>query len=222
MHFVCRNIVCQHRIEVEVSPATAEVCFQDERFSNPVDAQVRFSASVYNAPTSRVTWQVSALDGGPAAGTIDQAGLYIAPAKGSLPFGLTEIVTVTSIDDPFRQAQARVTVVGLGPLPKPKPRVEIYPRRVDLYYPQGHDNACIDSSNTMQLFRARVFHAEGQPLEWLVNGGAPTEAPDFMYSLSAPGWPATTRITVRLKNDPGVSDWATVSQLNYDWPGIIS
>ena len=218
-----RHIICQHRIEVEVWPALAEVYFQDERFVNPVNTKVQFEAAVYNAPTSRLTWKVNALDGGPPAGSIDAAGLYIAPLKDSLPYGLTELVTATALDDPLRQAQARVCVIGLGPEPPPKPKVELYPRRIDLYYRKYHDNTYMDLSNTMQLFRSRLFNADASQIEWLVNGAWAADGAEFMYKPAADsGSPATVNVTVRLKTDHSIMDWATVSLLNYDWPGIVA
>lgn len=227
---ICHHVVCQHQVEVEVWPALAEVYFRDERFVNPVNTKVQFEAAVYNAPTSRVTWEVHALDGGPGAGVIDAAGLYLAPLKGSLPYGFTEIVTATSVDDPFRQAHARVCVIGLGPEPKPKPRVEIFPRRANLYYSGNLDstdhNEYIDASNTMQLFRARLFHADPASLEWLLDLNTNPEPqgpefPDFLYRPAAFGNPTTVRVTVRLSTDHTILDWATVSLLNYEWPGIV-
>lgn len=210
------QLVCQHRIEVEVYPALAEVCFRDERYSQPENAIVQFQASVYNAPSSRVTWKVVDVNGGAGAGSIDAAGLYIAPDKGTLPFGLTDIVMAVSVDDPFRQAFARVAMVGLGPEPKPAPRVEVYPHRVYLYYPDGADNAYIDASNNMQLFRALVHHADPATLTWAPSGPV---GPEFLFQATGVGAQQTIQVTATLPG--GASDWATVTLLNYSWPGII-
>lgn len=218
---MCRHIVCQHRVEVEVSPASAEVCYRDERFAHPFNTMVQFQAFVYNAPSNRVTWEVLDLAGGPGAGTIDAAGLYLAPLKGLHPHGLTEIVAATSVDDRFRRAFARVAVVGLGPQPKPAARVEVFPHRAHLYLPAGHHNSHIDSSNTMQLFRAVVLHADPALVQWNVNGGSTAATgPEFLYTLSGSGSPHTVKINARIPGSPTVADWATVSVLNYDWPGI--
>ena len=212
----CRQFVCQHRIEVEVYPPLAEVCFRDERYAQPENAVVQFQASVYNAPSSQVTWKVLDVHGGPGAGTVDPAGLYIAPLKGTLPFGLTDIVVATSVDDPFRQAYGRVAIVGLGPEPTPAPRVEVYPHRVYLYYPDGADNAYIDPSHNMQLFRALVHHANPALLTWAPGGSV---GPEFLYQLTGAGAEQTIRVTATLPG--GVGDWATVTLLNYNWPGIV-
>jgi hypothetical protein len=214
-------VICQHRVEVEVWPAAAEVTFRDERFAQPLEAQVRFSAFVYNAPSNRVTWQVLDLNGSPGAGTIDAAGLYLAPDKGSLPFGLTDIVVATSADDHFRKAFARVAIVGPGPKPKPAARVEVYPHRTYLYYPTGHNNNYIDASNTMQLFRAMVYHADAALVEWSISGAPVHTGPEYLFTSS--GWPSNVRIDATLPaTTPLAADWATVTLLNYTWPGIVT
>jgi hypothetical protein len=214
-------VICQHRVEVEVWPAAAEVSFRDERFAQPLEAQVQFSAFVYNAPSNRVTWQVLDLQGGPGAGTIDAAGLYLAPDKGSLPFGLTDIVVATSTDDPFRKAFARVAIVGLGPEPKPAPRIEVYPHRTYLYYPSGYNNDYIDGCNKMQLFRAMVCHADPALVEWSISGAPVHTGPEYLFTSS--GWPSNVRIDATVPaTTPAVTDWATVTLLNYTWPGIVT
>jgi len=218
----CRHIVCQHRVEVEVSPASAVVCFKDERFSNPLDTMLQFQAFVYNAPTNRVTWQVLDLQGGPGAGTIDAGGLYVAPLKGTHPFSLTDVVVATSVDDPFRRAFARVAVEGLGPEPKPLPRIEVLPHRAHLYHPQGARNSYIDTSNTMQLFRVLTRNADAAQVQWNVDAGPITATgPEFLYQLTGSGGVQTVRVNARIPGSPSAADWATVTLLNYVWPGII-
>jgi hypothetical protein len=228
------SLICQHRIEVEVWPPAAEACFRNERFSNPVNTKVQFEAHVFNAPTNRVTWAVHNLDGGAGAGSIDAGGLYLAPDKGSLPYGFTDIVVAASLDDPSRRAYAKVSVVGLGPLPPPPPRIEVYPRRVELYYPMyfppgvpANYNAYIDSSNTMQLFRALVRRASPSDVQWTSDGGPVAvvgSGAEYMYKLpnSESGSSRTTfHVQAALASDPAVVDQATVTLLNYWWPGIV-
>jgi len=221
---VCHRVICQHRIEVEVWPAAAEVSFRDERFAQPLEAQVRFSAFVYNAPSNRVTWQVLDLHGGPGAGTIDAAGLYTAPNKGSLPFGLTDIVVATSADDHFRKAFARVAIVGLGPEPAPAPRVEIYPHRAYLYNATGHDNSYIDSSKKMMLFRAMVYHADPAQVVWSVSGfGMVATGPEYPFPFTGSVWSQTVTIDATIPlTTPLAKDSATVSWLDYTWPGMMT
>jgi hypothetical protein len=218
----CRHIICQHQVEVEVSPASAIVCFKDERNSNPLDTMVQFHAFVYNAPSNRVTWRVSDANGGPGQGTIDAGGLYVAPLKGGHPYSMTEVVQATSVDDPFRRAFARVVVEGLGPAPKPVPLIDVVPHRVCLYHPQGARNSFIDTSNTMQLFRALVRDADAAQVQWTVDGGAViATGPEFLYKLSGSGPVQTVKVSARIPGSPLVAASASVSVLNYDWPGIV-
>lgn len=218
---ICRHVICQHRVEVEVSPASAEVCFRDERFTHPFNTMVQFHAFVYNAPSNRVTWQVLNPQGGPGAGTVDAGGLYVAPLKGAHPYALTDLVVATSVDDHFRRALAHVAVVGLGPEPKPVPRIQIFPHRAYLYHPQGPHNDYIDTSNTMQLFRVLALHADPAQVQWNVDGGATAATgPEFLYQLSGTGPVKTIRVNASIPGSPPVADWATVTLLNYDWPGI--
>jgi hypothetical protein len=220
-NIVCRHIVCQHRVEVEVSPATAEVCFQDERFAHPFNTMVQFQAYVYNAPSNRVTWQVLNPQGGPGAGTIDAGGLYVAPLKGAHPYSLTDLVVATSVDDPFRRALAHVAIVGLGPEPKPVPEIQVFPHRVYLYRPQGARNSYIDLSNTMQLFRVLARHSDPTQVQWNVDGGATVATgTEFLFQLSGTGGVQQIRINAVIPGIPLVADWARVTVLNYDWPGI--
>ncbi len=224
------HLICQHRIEVDVWPPTAEVCFWDERFAHPYNTAVRFEAHVFNAPTNRVTWEVLNPAGGPGAGAIDAAGLYMAPKKGSLDARFTDLVVATSVDDPSRKAVAKVTVAGLGPLPPPHPHIEVYPRRVHLYYPAGPEavngqNLHIDSSNTMQLFRALVRHAPVSDVTWSVDGGPVVVAgtgEEYLYKLTGTGAALTFHLQAALQSDSTVAAHATVSLLNYHWPGIIT
>ena len=227
---VCHHVICQHRIEVEVWPAAAEVSLRDERYAQPLEAHVQFSAFVYNAPSNRVTWQVLDLHGGLGAGTIDAAGLYTAPAKADLPAGLTapysltDIVVATSVDDHFRKAFAHVEIVGWGPAPKPAPRVEIYPHRAYLYHAAGYNNDYIDSSNKMQLFRAMVYHADPAQVVWSVSGfGMVATGPEYPFPFTASVWSQTVTIDATIPlTTPLAKDSATVSWLDYSWPGIMA
>lgn len=219
-------IVCQHQIEVELWPASVEVYFRDERFTDPVNTQARFDAAVYNAPDSRVKWEVRALDGSPGRGQIDATGLYRAPDKDGLDSGLTEVIVVTSLADPMRQAFGYVTVVGRGPKPLPKPCILVLPQRVVLYHRNGH-NGYIDESNSKQVFRAIVRHSEA-PLQWLI-GSTVKIANDtsrlFGYdpaTMPTPVGPdGTVTVTARLTTDSSVVGSAKVVLADYDWPAIL-
>jgi hypothetical protein len=228
-----RHIVCQHRVEIEVWPSEAEVYFRDEQHVDPVNTQVRFDAVVYNAPSSGVTWKVQDVSGGPGKGSIDPTGLYVAPPKGSLPHGTTDIVVATAADEPLRKAFARVTLVGVGPEPLPDPILELYPKQAYAYYrfnrPTSDDhNEYIDISNKLQLFRALIRNSDSDQVEWYVDMGSGYGSPVgqlepwYVYmvpSTGDSGW--EVKIKAQLKDHPGVYDEAKVILINYKWPGIV-
>jgi hypothetical protein len=207
-----------------VWPAAAEVVFRDERYADPVNAQARFDAAVFNAPDCRVTWDVRSLDGGPGAGQIDATGLYTAPDRGSLASGHTEIIVATAHADRFRRAFAHVTLVGHGPLPAPVPTILIQPQRVNLYYRAGGDSAWMDPSNQRQVFRAIVQHSTAT-LNWYVGGNAlpePEHGRQFHFLPAATsGADTVVAIRAELATDPTVRDEAKVVLVNYSWPGIV-
>jgi hypothetical protein len=226
---VVHHIICRHQVEIEVYPAEAEVYFQDERYVDSVDTLIRFHASVYNAPSSRVTWNVLRPDGGPGAGSIDETGLYFAPPKGSLLNGTTDIIVATAADNPLRKAFAQVTLVGRGPAPAPQPRLEIFPKQTYLYYPYnqyGADehNDFIDISNKMQLFRASLYHSTLTGVEWFVNGSpVGTNEPWYLYKVSGSGSDGVVvKIRAELSGHPDVFDEARIILINYRWPGIVA
>ncbi len=225
---IVHHLVCQHRVEVEVWPALAEVYFQNERYVDPVNTKVQFDAAVYNGPTNLVTWRVNDPKGAPGLGTIDDYGLYVAPKfNPAWPYGITEIITATAVDDPSRQAYARVALMGRGPEPKPDPKIEIFPKKAYLYYdPATGNNDFIDVSNTRQFFRANLYCSPPAEVDWFVG-----EEPGWDYKKT--GWwylfdPdgqgvdfQTAKVTARLKDKPQIRDEAIVVMLNYAWPGII-
>lgn len=226
---VIHHRVCQHQIEVEVSPAGAEVYFRDERYVDPVNTQVRFEAVVYNAPSARVRWEVTDLAGNPAAGSIDQAGLYVAPPKGSLAHGTTELVIATAVDDPFRRAVARVTLIGNGPEVQPEPRIEIVPKVTHVYYDDNltaaDHNEFMEKSSKARLFWARIWHSPSRQVVWRFDGATPPDAtadPWYTYQAPSTGSDRTVKATVSLATDPSVTDSGTLFLVNYRWPGILT
>lgn len=218
---VVHHVTLRHQVEVEVWPARAELYFADERWTDPVNTQLRFEARVFNSRLG-VRWGVRNPSGGAGAGSIDATGLYRAPDKGALDSGTTDIVTATSIEDPLRKAYAWLTLVGVGPLPQPEPRVDMWPRRVTLYYWNGADNPYIDASNKMQIFRTDVANSTNA-VEWLVNMVPPVPAvvgPWFHYVAPNTGSNASVIVRARLQAAPNIYDEAWVDLLNYTWPGF--
>jgi hypothetical protein len=218
---VTHHVVLRHRVEVEIYPPRVELAFRDEKWVNPITTQARFEALVYNS-TAGVAWEVLSPSGGPGAGSIDQQGLYRAPLKGSLASAHTDLVAATAVEDLLRKAFAWVTVLGEGPEPAPIPAIEIWPKRVSLYYRQGSHNAYIDESNKQQLFSASPRFAGATGIDWLVNGvvQASGSAPVFLYQAPAAGATAQVTVRARLSSHPTVHDDAKVSLLNYFWPGL--
>ena len=224
MSHACRCVTCCPRIEVEIWPAQAEVHFRDDRGVNPVNTQVRFEAAVYNGRSAAVRWEVLSPAGLPGAGTIDETGRYLAPPKGALVSGVTDVVVATPVENPLRRAYAWITLVGVGPAAPPEPRIAILPKTAFLYYPanaSGADrNEFIDISHTMQMFRATVRNANAA-VEWLVNGvvrANPAPADQFFYQVTGSGTTSTVVVAARLAGQPGVIDEAKVVQINYRWP----
>ena len=219
---IVHHVVRQHRPELEVWPARAEVTFLDERAANPADRRVRFEATVLNACSTEVRWDVLSPTGGAGHGSIDSTGLYTAPDYAVGLDGATDVVTATLVEDPLRTAYAWVTLAGEGPWPVPAPAIEVRPKTAFLYYPGGHDNAYIDASNTMQFFRARIRNSAAHQVEWRVDGvvQAGETAEIFLYKLSGSGSPKEVTVEARIAGSPGVADSAKVMQINYDWPGL--
>jgi hypothetical protein len=224
MQRVHRYITCTRQIEVEVLPATVELSFADDLGANPINAQARFEAIVYNGRSAAVKWDVRDVNGNPGAGTIDATGRYLAPAKNALASGVTDIVVATSVEDPLRKAFAFVTLVGTGPAVAPAARIAIRPKTAYLYYPQnqtGADrNEFIDVSNKQQVFRASVWNAN-EAVEWLVDGvltANPAPSTLFRYQVNGSGSTTVVVITARLAAQPAIADQAKVVQINYRWP----
>jgi hypothetical protein len=220
---VVHHMVDRHRVEVEVQPPRAELYFQDERWIDPIDTQIRFEAVVYNSDRG-VTWQVLAPDGGPGQGTIDATGLYQAPDKGALSSGTTDVVVATARADPLRKAFAWVTLVGLGPLPAPAPRIEIWPKLITLYYWNNDDNAYMDDRNKLRVFRAFPRDIANRDVTWSATLGtivaSGTNGAWGTYTAPNAGSRAEATVTATLAGDPTVTDEAKIVLLNYNWPGL--
>ena len=215
---VYHQVVCRQQVAIEVWPPSAQVEFADDWTANPANTQVRFEALIYNS-SQGFTWSVRDINGGPGQGTIDASGLYLAPVKGALASGATEVVVATSREDPLRMASAWVTLVGLGPQPAAAAQMAIFPSVLNLYYRDGANNNLIDACNKQRQFEVEVFHS-GDTVQWLVNGALQgTTGPWFLYQAPASGGETVVTVRARLQADPGVFADAKISLLNYSWPG---
>lgn len=220
---VHHHVVCRHQTEIEVYPPSADVYFADERYIDTINTQVRFYASVYNTPSSGVTWKVINTNGGPGLGSIDPTGLYTAPPKGLVASGRTDIVVATAKYDPTRYAIAKVTLLGQGPEPLPQATLELFPKLSHVYYQNGHGvhNQYIDSSNKNQQFRNIIKHSASTAITWSVSGLGHIDAAGY-YSAPAQGpSPSPVEIHAQLTHDPSVTATARIILLNYHWPGIV-
>jgi hypothetical protein len=219
---VVHHVTRSHRREIEVWPPRAQVTFSDERAANPADTMVRFEATVINACSTAVTWTVLSPDGGPGAGSVDATGLYSAPQFKPELDGATDLVVVTLDEDPLRTAFAWVTLAGDGPWPVPVATIEVLPKTAFLYYPNGQDNAYIDSSNTMQFFRALLRHSPSQNVQWSVDGvvQAGQTEPTFLYQVTGSGAAKEVTVEAAIQGLPATVDQAKVMLTNYYWPGL--
>jgi hypothetical protein len=224
---VC-DTVCRHQIAIEIWPQRGTVYFNDEAFTGTVDRYKQFEAVLYNAPTRALKWEVLALDGGPGRGSIDGQGLYTAPSKGFLVSGHTELIAVSSVDDPVCRAYALVTIIGNGPQCPPAPEILISPHGGTLYYftdsvSDSFHNSYIDYAKKSRVFRAQVWNAEPDDVVWLVDNAVPPynhTGPHFWYRGVTNGSNDTVVIKAYLSGNPAVADTVMMRLLNYRWPPL--
>ncbi len=223
---VKQTVRCEHQVEIELWPPNAEAYFANERYADPATAQVRFDATVYNAPTSRIRWDVRDASGNLGKGTIDNTGVYHAPPKtAGMDSGMTEIVCATAVDDPLRKAFAYVTIVGRGPAPAPIPTILILPKTTEVFYPgTEYHNEYMDPSKTVQRFEAIITKTTDRQVIWKFNTVEQVghTLPWINYRAIGPGGTAFVKVTATLKNHPSVHDEAELVVTNYVWPGKTS
>lgn len=218
---VHHQVVCRHQVEIDVFPAAVEVYFADERYVDAINTQQRFTATVYNAPDNGVIWQVTDVTGGPGAGSIDPSGLYLAPPKGSIPHGHTDLVIATAKAYPTRRAYAKVTLVGHGPEAAPVAKLEIYPKVAYLYFQDGEHNRYIDASNKRQQFTPLIRNTALTNVSWSITGVGTIDAAGMYTAPWSGGSPAFVTVQAKLTLDNSVTDTARIILLNYSWPGIV-
>jgi uncharacterized protein (DUF58 family) len=164
-------------VNVVVAPATANV--------QAVVGTQSFTATVTNAQSTAVTWQVNGIGGGNSTvGTISALGLYTGPA--SVPTPATVTVTAVSVEDPTRSGSAQVMV-----LPAPPINVTV-----------GPATASVAAAGGTQTFTATVTNTPNTTVTWAVNGVTGGDATVGTISVfgfySAPATvptPATVTVT---------------------------
>lgn len=162
-------------IEIEVSPTQAELAFGEEK---------KFVAQVHGAEDDRSSWSVS----GAGGGTIDGAGVYVAPDVE----GIFEVVA-TSVADPRRSAAARVTV-------RAPVEVRIEPSIVELEYAEEVQLRAAVSGTPDQRIRWTVVESEGGEINEAGVYRAPARAGVFHVmatSVADPRRSASIEVTVR-------------------------
>ncbi len=158
---------------------------------------VQFSAVVGHTPNTGVTWSVSP---GGAGGTIDQTGLYTAPA--TVGSGLDTVVA-TSNDDSNKRAQVQVTVASTAV-------VEATPATHEMVV-----------GGTVAL-SATVTGAVTQTVTWSVPAGngslSTTSGLSTVYT--APATPGTYTVTVASDEDPSKTDTVALTVRGWVTSGL--
>jgi hypothetical protein len=145
-----------------------------------------FTATVGNAPDTSVTWSVQE---GAAGGTVDQQGLYTAPAAPG-----TYHVVATSNFDQSKSATATVAVSTTG-----VPTVSIDPPSVTM------------PINGIQNFTATVTGSPDTAVTWSVQEGAAGGSITTGGAYTAPGTAGTYHVVATSVFDPTAKATATVT-----------
>jgi hypothetical protein len=118
-----------------------------------INGTQQFTATVMGTSNTAVTWSVSGLVGGnQVIGTINNSGLYTAPAVAPYPVG--ETITATSAADPTKSSSAGVTITA------PLGKVSITVSPATLW---------VQTGESWQYF-ATVVGSSNYSATWSVNG----------------------------------------------------
>ncbi len=183
------RVALEQGLEVVITSAPTEIV---------VARPYTFHARVDVASDARVTWS---LPGGPATGTLDDAGNYRAPS--SLPPGSQVAVRATSVEDSTRYDQRSIPI-------RAEYEVYVAPEFVHALY----------SGNSVQ-FHATVQGAPNNQVDWSVDGGLGHGTIDSNGNYVAPVVFSGMTITVRATSalDPLASGTATVGLVPHSAPG---
>lgn len=147
-----------------------------------VNGTQTFTATVTNAPTNAVTWQLA---NSPAAGTLSADGLYTAPnAAGNYT------ITATSTYDPAKSASVVVYVL---------------PNTVTI----GSGNVDLNIGDQRQL-SATVNGVLNAPVTWSLQEGAAAGAISASGLYTAPATAGTYHVVAESQAFPGVTGSATI------------
>jgi hypothetical protein len=179
---------------------------------NPHNAAVetshtlQFSATVVNATTTAVTWQVNGVLGGSSTvGTIDASGLYTAPSTVPIPAKVT--VTAISKADPTKSDSASVTI-SLTPVLTVNP-----PQATVVVGNQMPFTATISGlSNQSVNWSLSSTGCSGAQCGTIDSGGLYTAPPSVPPSLPSPG---IVTVTATSQVDNSVAGSATVTVITH-------
>jgi len=178
-------------VNVAVTPNSAQP-YQGE--------SVQFSASVQNAASTAVTWQVNGTAGGNlSVGTINSTGLYAAPAL--VPNPPTVTVTAALQSDSTKTGSSSVTVLSLSSITG---TLVVSPALSSL-----------TTSQTLQ-FQVLTPGVSNNDVSWAVNGGVIT--PSGMYT--PPSAQGAYTVKASLIANPNTIGTAQVAVTNF--PGTLA
>lgn len=153
-----------------------------------VNQTQQFTPTVSNATNPAVSWSLNPSSG---RGTINQSGVYTAPA--SVPGTPTVTVIAASVEDPTKNGTATVTIQAA-----PEISINILP-----------PSASVEVGLT-QAFFAEVTGSVNQAVNWSVNGGSTNGTISSTGLYTAPGSvPSPATVTITATSQADVSKTAT-------------
>lgn len=166
-------------------------------------SSTQFSATVENAVSSSVNWQVNTVPGGNSTlGTINSAGLYAAPT--SVPNPPTVMVTAVWQSDPTKTGSSSVTIQSLSSIQGP---LQLSPVL-----------SSITTSQTLQL-QVTTIGVNNSEVNWAVdgfpNGGVTNGTITSGGIYSAPATAGPHLVTANLKANPSAIGSATVEVTDF-------
>ncbi len=133
-------------------PAAVSISILPTKASVDAGAKEQFAATVQNATTTSVTWQVNGVGGGnTTVGAIDTGGNYVAPS--TVPNPATVTVTAIAQADSTKSASAQVTITA--PI-----TVSVKPATATI------------AVGASQQFQATLQNASDETVVWQVDGKA--------------------------------------------------
>ena len=137
--------ITSENVQINISPSSG---------SAQLNGTLQFTSTVTGTVNTGVTWSVNNVQGGQSAiGSIDQTGLYTAPAN--LPAHSTVSVSATSQEDTTKTAAAAVTILGTA-------------GGITVTVTPQNPNVVFDGSKSIQ-FSAAVSGTSNSGVTWSVD-----------------------------------------------------